>query len=141
MRACVGLGGEKRRQERGEVVTEEICKHRTLLTTYTHSTHNLGGAWPPTRSSSLVICGSIDEVREDVYSHSTERERERETEKEREPICDCHPPVFTTVFTLCIWTLITSLLLLPGNKHDTEAEHQTEALQPVMFHLVLPQHV
>lgn len=36
MRACVGLGGGKRRQERGEVVTEQICKHRTLLTTYTH---------------------------------------------------------------------------------------------------------
>lgn len=36
MCACVGLGGEKRRQERGEVATEQICKHHTLLTTYTH---------------------------------------------------------------------------------------------------------
>lgn len=36
MRACVGLAGEKRRQERGEVVTEQICKHHTLYTTYTH---------------------------------------------------------------------------------------------------------
>lgn len=70
MCACVGLGGEKRRQERGEVATEQICKHHTLLTTYTHSTHNLGGAWPPTRSSSSVICGSIDEACEDVYSHN-----------------------------------------------------------------------
>lgn len=91
----VGWGGvEKRGGRREEKWLEQICKHHTLLTTYTHSTHNLGGAWPPTRSSSSVICGSIDEACEDVYSHNGG--------------CDCHPSVLTTVFTLCIFAALVN---------------------------------